>query len=294
MYIKLEANKSLIITSVEPIYRGEHLSEKITYLIPKILGKVDMLSSFVYLNYIRGDGVADVVSLVRMEEEYNEDYYQYTFPIICKLTRFPGEICTWLHILTGDGKKPTVLKSGECILRVEDSKSMDCYLEDRHLTALYQIDKQIEEVNVELSGKADGFEYDDEGNALHLTSKGEIIGESLDVNDMVEDIMKESDMYDVIDFSEGEYDGGTWEKEEDDVIEFGDCGGCGSDDDVIEFGGSSGSGDCCTEDDGVIEFGGSTSGDCCTEDDGVIEFGDKKECACTGNDDGVIEFKSGV
>ncbi len=240
MYIKLEKNMKLVTTVAQPIYRGDNLFQKIIYVIPKIVGRVDMLTAYVYLNYIRADGVADVVVLQRLGEEYNDEYYQYTFPITTKLTKFPGQICTWLHIFSGSPSKPAVAKSGECMLSVQDSKSMDGYLEDRHLSALYQIhrnfDAQMEQVTEELSGKADGITYVDGEDTLQLTSKGEAVGEPLNINETVEDVMTELDIYDVIQFdTEGEKEDTS---SNDYVIQFDGTPPTGStskEDDVIEF-----------------------------------------------------------
>lgn len=223
LYIKLEKNMKLVMTVAQPIYRGDNLNREIMYIIPKVVGKVDMLSAYVYLNYVRADGVADVVVLERMEEEYNDDYYQYTFPITCKLTKFPGEICTWIHIFTGSTGKPVVAKSGECMLRVQESKSMDSYLEDNYMTALYQVhrnlDKQMADMDEALLGKADGIEYVDGENALQLTSEGVPVGDPLNINETVEDVLSESDIYDVIEFDEDGFE--TEDNHADGVIVFG-------------------------------------------------------------------------
>lgn len=89
LYIKLDDDMSLVITVNEPIYRGDNLSQKITYLIPTVVGEIDMLTASVFLSYVRADGVADVVVLDRSETPYNESYFQYTFPINCKLSKYP-------------------------------------------------------------------------------------------------------------------------------------------------------------------------------------------------------------
>lgn len=118
-YIKLETDQddlNLVITQREAIYRGDNLNQKIRYLIPLTVGDIDMLTAFVYLNYIRADGTPDVVRLERMEEKYNESYYQYAFPVTCKLTKYPGEVCTWMQIFTGSPSNPVISKTGECML----------------------------------------------------------------------------------------------------------------------------------------------------------------------------------
>ena len=122
LYIKLDGDMSLVITVNEPIYRGDNLSQKITYLIPTVVGEIDMLTASVFLSYVRADGVADVVVLDRSETPYNESYFQYTFPINCKLSKYPGEVCTWIQIYSGTPSNPVIAKTGECMLQVQESK----------------------------------------------------------------------------------------------------------------------------------------------------------------------------
>lgn len=143
-YIKLDDSMNLVITAREPLFRGDNLNRKIVYLMPLTVGDIDMLTAYVYLNYIRADGVADVVVLERMEEMYNEDYYQYTFPVTCKLTKYPGEVCTWMQIYTGTPSNPNIQKTGECMLQIQESKNIDNYLCDHQVTAIYQLQKQLE------------------------------------------------------------------------------------------------------------------------------------------------------
>lgn len=142
-YIKLDENMDLVTTVRESLFRGDNLNRKIVYLIPLKVGDIDMLTAYVYLNYIRADGVADVAVLERMEEKYNESYYQYTFPVTCKLTRYPGEVCTWMQIYAGSPSNPNIQKTGECLLQIQESKNMDDYLCDHQVTAIYQLQKQI-------------------------------------------------------------------------------------------------------------------------------------------------------
>ena len=144
MYIKLDEGMNLVVTVNDAIYRGDNLNRKIIYLIPLTVGEIDILTAKVYLSYIRADGVPDIVILERMDEKYKESYYQYTLPVTCKLTKYPGEICTWLQIYTGTPSNPTISKSGECMLYVQESKNMDECLCDHQVTALYQLQKAME------------------------------------------------------------------------------------------------------------------------------------------------------
>lgn len=203
MYIKLATDMSLNITVWSPIYRGDNLSSKITYLIPFTVGEIDMAAAAVYLNYVRADGTADIVLLKREDDNYNESYYQYTLPITSNLSRYAGTICTWLQIMAGPPSSPIVAKSGECALQILASKSMDEYIDDRHLSMVYNIQKKMEEElqrqeeeiqkqgeeltarideNAEaITTKADNVTYDPETKILRLTSNGEPIGDEVTV-----------------------------------------------------------------------------------------------------------------
>lgn len=217
IYIKLDENMGLGITVNEPIYRGENLSKKITYLIPTTVGEVDMLTAIPYLSYIRADGVADIVRLERQEEKYKEAYYQYVLPVSCRLSKFPGEICSWLQIYSGTPSNPTIAKSGECLLYVEDSKNMDDYICDHQLSAIYAMQKEsdttqseMETIRLEVEKKGDSMIYDKENKTIQLTSDGKPVGDPLDMSNMVNED-------DVIYFED---DGGDEPEDPDAVIHF--------------------------------------------------------------------------
>ena len=194
-YIKLDSNNDLVVTQREAIYRGDNLNRKIIYLIPFQVGEIDPLTAFFYLSYIRPDGIADVVALERMEEKYNESYYQYTFPelINCKLTKFPGEVCTWLQIYSGDPSNPIISKSGECRLHIQESKNMDDYFCDHQVTAIYQfhkdldetvaeVDETVEQVHTALAAKADNIVFHPEDSTIQLTAEGEPVGDRVKIS----------------------------------------------------------------------------------------------------------------
>lgn len=237
MYIKLDEGMNLVVTVNDAIYRGDNLNRKIIYLIPLTVGEIDILTAKVYLSYIRADGVPDIVILERMDEKYKESYYQYTLPVTCKLTKYPGEICTWLQIYTGTPSNPTISKSGECMLYVQESKNMDECLCDHQVTALYQlqkamesevadIDKDIAKMTEDIAKKADDIMYDDEGNYLQLTANGTPIGNQIDMESVSADVTDE-----VIDFGgESDSDEGSDSGSDDSSTE-----DSGSSDDVIYF-----------------------------------------------------------
>lgn len=175
MYIKLNENMELTITSNEPLYRGDNLNRKIIYLIPLKVGEIDMLNATLYLCYIRADGVPDIVRLERQEAKYKELYYQYDIPVSCRLTRFPGEICSWIQIFSGTPSNPATAKSSECMLYIEDAKNMDDCICDHQLSAIYEMQKKTEntESNVDaIQEEIDKLVKDDD--VIHFTGNDDV------------------------------------------------------------------------------------------------------------------------
>lgn len=221
IYIKLGDDMDLAVTVNGPIYRGDNLSRKIIYLIPMQVGEVDMLTAVPYLTYVRADGVADIVRLDRQDAKYKEAYYQYTLPISCRITKCPGEVCTWLQIFSGSPSAPVIAKSGECLLYVEDSKNMDDYMCDHQVSALYamqkEIDAGIENMTSALATKADGLDYDKNKRELTLKAGDTAIGNSVIVpsDDYADQISKDGDStWDDMTSSGDDADQGgeTWEQ----------------------------------------------------------------------------------
>lgn len=184
-YIKLDDQNDLVITAREPIFRGDNLNRKIIFLIPHKVGELDTLASTIYLTYIRADETADVVLLERMEQEYNESYYQYTFPVDCSMTRYPGQLVMFLQIFSGPYQNPSISKSGECYLQVMASTNMDEYISDRNLSLISQMrrymDKKVENTETVLNeridktdeavvAKADNIVFNAEDSTLQLVS----------------------------------------------------------------------------------------------------------------------------
>ena len=189
-YIKLE-DRALIPTVTEPIYRGDNLNQKIRFLIPHDVDDIEVATAMLYLCYVRADGVADVAVLERDEADYNETYYQYAFPVDCKLTKYPGEVCAWLNIYNGDVSQPMVAKTGEVVLRVQASKNMDDYLCDHQMSALYALQKStnssVETIQAALDKKADSLVYDADEKKLWRESDGKKIGEAVDTGAIAND-----------------------------------------------------------------------------------------------------------
>lgn len=182
-YIKLNDDMGLVVTVREAIYRGDHLNQKLTFLVPKQVGDIDPATAVFYLSYIRADGTAEIDLLQRETELYNESYYQFTMPVTSKLTRYAGPVTAFLTIYSGPANSPTIAKSGECTLQVQASTNMDDLLTDQGLSAIYSMQRQMEEQLASgLAGKADGLSLDDSTGELQLKSGDTMIGDPVIVS----------------------------------------------------------------------------------------------------------------
>ena len=178
LYIKLDEDMCLSITRNEPIYRGDIMNKQIIYLVPLKIGEIDMMTATLYLSYIRADGTADITLLKRLEEKYNERYLQYTIPITATLTRYAGEICTWLQVYAGPPHHPIIAKSSECMLQIIGSKNMDEYISDRNLSLIYamqrhmedKIEKAEKQLSERIDAKADNLIFDQETSTIQLVT----------------------------------------------------------------------------------------------------------------------------
>lgn len=173
-YIKLDSGMNLMVTAREALYRGDHLNQKLTYLIPMHVGDIDIGTAAVYLSYIRADGTADIDLLTRQDDLYKESYYRFTMPVTSKLTRYAGPVTTFLTIYAGPYNAPIIAKSGECILHIQASTNMDDVVTDHNLSLVYSMQKQMED---KIAKKADSVAYDEETRELQLRSGEENIGD---------------------------------------------------------------------------------------------------------------------
>lgn len=191
-YIKLDKAMNLVVTSREPLYRGDHLCRKLTYLLPLQVGDIDIGAAAVYLSYIRADGTADIDLLNRQKELYNKNYYQFTMPVTSRLTQYAGPVTTFLTIYTGPYKTPIIDKSSECVLLIQASPNMDEYISDRNLGLIYDmqrhmedkvekakaaLNERIDKTNETVAAKADNIVFNEKDSTIQLVSTVPILDE---------------------------------------------------------------------------------------------------------------------
>lgn len=142
-YITLSTDMSLRITKSTAIYRGDNLNTAIAFLLPKKIDNIDLQTATVFLSYIRADGEPDMV-ILENAGGYDLNFYSYVLPVTCKLSRYSGQVCMWLQICDGNSHYPIISKTGECTIRIHESKSLDNCIGDHQLIAMYQLKRQYD------------------------------------------------------------------------------------------------------------------------------------------------------
>ena len=211
MYIKMNSDKNLIITIPTTIYRGENKADLITFLVPAQYGDINLADCAMMMRYILPDGTGKSEPLSYLPEMY-KDYLRFSTVANTRLTSDDGEITVWLTAFDADDG--VIFKTGEVIVTVEPSKDISGYLPQEDLDEIERLTAKVTELEdgmAELdTRKADNMTYDSDGKILQLTSNGTLIGDPVDMSEMVN---------------------------EDEVIDFGDQAPSdeGDSDDVIHF-----------------------------------------------------------
>ena len=91
MYIKMNDDKSLIITVKTTIYRGEGNADMITFLIPKNYNGINIADCSVLMRYVEPDGNGKSEAL-RLVPEMYKNYYQFSTVVDTGITKEVGDI----------------------------------------------------------------------------------------------------------------------------------------------------------------------------------------------------------
>lgn len=162
IYIKLNDDLSLTITINEVIHRGDNLSHAITYLVPQTVNEIDISSAHIYLCFVCADGSSDMIMLEKSEELYNQTYYQYCLTVPCSITKYAGEVRTWLSITVNepcedcDCECPKMLTSGNCVLHVQETGNGGGYDYFKTLAAITQMQGEIDDIKEATTDEAIG------------------------------------------------------------------------------------------------------------------------------------------
>ena len=175
MYIKMNDDKSLIITVPTTIYRGEKNADLITFLIPAEYEGKNVADCSVMMRYILPGGTGRSDALVYLPEMY-KGYLQYSTPVNTRLTSEAGVATVWL---TGfDMDDNVIFKTGEVPVQIESSKNLTDYLPQEDLDQLDQLAAQIALLE---RSKADNIMIHPEDRTVQLIANGSEIGDRAEI-----------------------------------------------------------------------------------------------------------------
>ncbi len=230
--IKMEQDKSLVVTHKTPLYQFEHKSDTVIFLLPPAVDDMVLRSAYAAARFILPDGTALTRALARKEELY-KDHAQYVTTFTSVMTASPGEVEIVLSIVDKEGQ--SVMRSSPAFRQILPSLRADDLLQEGQLDQLDWLTMQIARTETKLDKeKADSIFWDADGDFLQLSANDVPIGDRVYAKDIFE-----ADDNQVLEFGPMP-DVPTPPPEPDDsLIEFGghDTGGSDDDDGIIEFGG---------------------------------------------------------
>ena len=100
MVIRMESDKSLLVTKYEQIYQGETRADLLIFLLPQTYGDILVADCDVTLNYVDANDNYHRIPLTRNETMYR-DYWQYMLSVTDGFTQSAG-INTVSLTLRGD------------------------------------------------------------------------------------------------------------------------------------------------------------------------------------------------
>lgn len=173
MYIKMNSDKSLIITIPTTIYRGENKADLITFLVPAQYGDINLADCAMMMRYILPDGTGKSEPLSYLPEMY-KDYLQFSTVANTRLTADDGEIIVWLTAIGDDGS--TVLKTGEAIVPVYPNRDIADYMQPEELDQLDMLAAKVAELE---QNAVDTIIFNADDSTIQLSANGSPIGERI-------------------------------------------------------------------------------------------------------------------
>lgn len=190
MVILMKSDKSLVISKDSKLYQKENVIDKLIFLIPKEYSNIEMLNFTFNLTYVDPQAGLHTELLVMDEEPYKENFLSYQLPVDTEITKYSGTITlsltgTWLD---ADSLKQYVIKTGGLQIEISPLSTLYEFIPQESIDV---IDAKMLELNgkieaLELLGDSmdkkipDDLAIDNE-STLHLTIKGEAIGDGVEV-----------------------------------------------------------------------------------------------------------------
>lgn len=219
------------------IMQKEKLFNKIWILVAPHYNGYDMSQCTVTMRYLLPISKKFITETLTLSEERYEDYLKYILPIDTNLSKEWGDIelnltFTMLDVDDDGNIIQRVRKTDNHKLHITQLPEWDKFIPDESLAALdqrimvqsAQIEALKELANTINDKQVDNLVYDDKEETLHLSAKGNIVGDKVSVRDMLDEGIP------VVDLNSGS-SSGTENKP--DVEE--DSNNCGCENDVVEF-----------------------------------------------------------
>ena len=173
MYIKMNDDKSLVITIPTTIYRGERNADLITFLVPAEYEGKNMADCAFLMRYINPDNIGKSEALAYKPEKY-KNYLQFSTVVNTRLTTKEGDVTVWLTAMDNDDA--VILKTGEVLVTVEPSKDIADYMGNEDMDQLDRLEAQMEEL---MKQKADNIIFHEEDSTIQLVANGVEIGDRI-------------------------------------------------------------------------------------------------------------------
>lgn len=234
------------------IMQREKLFNKLWILVPPRYNGYDMSQCTVTMRYLRPISKEFVTETLVLSDRY-EEYLKYVLPVDTCLSKEWGDLelnltFTMLDVDDSGNVVQRVRKTGNHILTITKLPDWDSVVPDSALSAIDQRIimqsaqiKALESLAETLeNAQVDNLVYNPKEDVLHLSSKGNVIGNKVSVRDMLDEGIPVVEL--------GVSSGGNQNPDHNDGCD------CGCEDNVVEFGDYPEVEDSIKEDDNVVEF----------------------------------------
>lgn len=252
--ILVNEDNTLYGSKKERIMQRSKLVDKLVFIVDPIYKGIDMTDATVMLEYVLPVSREYKTSILNLSNErYNDCFLQYKLPFDTDLTSQAGSVelqLTFAYVeLTPNGAGiQRVRKTSSTIIEILPITAWSDIVPDSALSALddrlIKMDAQMRAMNDFLdvidNKQVDNLVYNPKEDVLHLSSKGNVIGNKVSVRDMLDEGIPVVEL--------GASSGGNQNPDHNDGCD------CGCEDNVVEFGDYPEVEDNIKEDDNVVEF----------------------------------------
>lgn len=235
------------------IMQREKLFNKLWILVPPYYNGYDMSQCTVTMRYLRPISKDFVTETLALSDERYEEYLKYVLPVDTCFTKEWGDLelnLTFTMLDTDDEGNivQRVRKTGNHVLTITKLPNWDAVVPDESLSAIDQRIlaqsaqiKALESLAETLeNAQVDNLVYNPKEDVLHLSSKGNLVGNKVSVKELLDDGIPVVEL----DSSSGSNQN----------PDHNDGCNCGCEDNVVEFGDYPEIDDNIEDDNNVVEF----------------------------------------